>query len=97
MDRYDWIIGICSTRSNGVKIFRFRGSIEEMKQKILSLILEDKTADDEDWIYGCEEIDEIKAQDNGLGYELYGYGSYRDYEIHYTAKEFAHIDFLTND
>ena len=94
MDRYDWIIGICNTGADGVVILRFRGSINEMKEKLLSFIKEDRENDNECWDYGCEEIDDIWAVDNGLGYELYGYASYLDYHIDYTAKEFSHIDFI---
>lgn len=92
MDRYDWIIGICCSEADGVGIFRFRGSIDEMKEKLLSLINNDRNNDNENWDFGCENKDDIRAEDNGLGYELYGYGCYYDYHIDYTAKEFAHVE-----
>lgn len=92
MERHDWIIGICSSDSDGVNIYRFRGTIEETKEKLLSLIKEDKEKDEyESWTHGSEEICDIEATDNGLGYELYGYGCYEQYHIDYTAKEIAHI------
>ena len=94
MDRYDWIIGICCTESDGVKLFRFYGSKDEMKEKLLSLINEDRKNDKECWDYGCECLDDISVEDNGLGYELYGYGCYANYHIDYTAKEFAHVESL---
>lgn len=100
MDRYDWIIGICNSDVDGVKLYRFRGSILETKEKLLSLIAEDKANDEEHWSGGCETVDDISSEDNGLGYELYGYGKYQDYDnyesyhIEYTAKEFAYVDYL---
>ena len=100
MDRYDWIIGVCSSEASGVRLLRYRGSITEAKEKLISLIAEDKANDEENWYGGCETVDDISSEDNGLGYELYGYGNYqdydnyRDYHIEYTAKEFAHIDHL---
>ena len=94
MDKYDWIVGICSSGADGVKLFRFYGSKDEMKQKLLSLINEDKENDPECWDYGTECVDEIEAEDNGLEYELYGYGCYTDYHIDYTAKEFAHVNWI---
>lgn len=94
MNRYDWIIGICNTSADGVKLFRFRGTISEVKEKLLSLIKEDQAKDKEIWDYGCENTDDIRAEDNGLGYELYGYGCYADYHIDYTAIEFAHVEYL---
>ena len=94
MDTYDWIIGVCSTREDGVRLFRFRGNKNEVKEQLFSLINEDKEMDEEIWSYGCEKLEDICAVDNGLGYELYAYGVYLDYHIDYTAKEFAHIDFV---
>ena len=94
MNMYNWIIGICNTGADGVVIYRFRGSIDEMKEKLLSLINKDRNEDSENWDYGCESIDDIRAEDNGLGYELYGYGCYYDYHIDYTAKEFAHVEMI---
>ena len=95
MDRYDWIISICCSESEGVKIFRFRGSIAETKEKLTSLILKDKSNDLGSWSYGSETTGEIESIDNGVGFELYGYATYNDYHIEYTAKEFSRIEFLT--
>lgn len=92
--KYDWIIGICNTESDGVKIYRFCGSMDEVKEKILSLVNEDRNNDEEKWDYGCESTDDIIAEDNGQGYVLYGYGCYTDYHIEYTAKEFAHVEII---
>lgn len=93
MDRYDWIIGICNSEKDGVELLRYRGNKEEMKEKLVSLIHADRLMDKELWEYGCESSDDIQVEDNGLGYELYGYGNYINYHIDYTAKEFAHIDY----
>ena len=92
MDNYDWIIGICSSGADGVKIYMFRGTKEEVKEKLLTLITEDKNNDEDNWDFGCESIDDIRDEYNGLGYEFYGYGCYHDYHIDYTAKEFSHVD-----
>lgn len=95
-NRYDWIIATCSSEATGVSICRFRGSIEETKEKLVSLILGDKNMADEDsWCCGSETIDEIDAVDNGVGFELCGYATYNNFHIEYTAKEFSHIEFLT--
>lgn len=92
MNNYDWIIGICYTEANGIKLLRFRGSIEEMKEKLLALINEDRHRDKNCWYDGCETVDDVSAEDNGLGYELYGYGTYDTYSIQYTAKALSHIE-----
>ena len=92
MDRYDWIIGVCSSGSDGVKLYRFYGSKDEVKQKMLSMINEDRHNNEDLWDFGCESVDDIADEYNGTGYEFYGYSCYADYHIDYTAKEFAHID-----
>lgn len=88
---HDWVIGICSSEANGVRILRFRGSVEEMKAKLLSLIEADRNRDSDNWEHGSENIEEIDDLSNGLGYELYGYGNYVDYHVDYTAKVLAHV------
>lgn len=92
--RYYWIIGICSSGSDGVKLLSFVGTKEEIKTKLMQLILEDKVNDEENWDFGCESANDIRDECNGLGYEFYGYGCYHDYHIDYTAKEFAHVDMI---
>lgn len=92
MEKYDWIIGKCNTDGDGVDLYRFRGSMDEVKEKIYSMVLEDREKNKDDWDFGCENVDDVRACDNGLGYEFYGYGVYSTYHIDYTAKEIAHIE-----
>ena len=94
MDRYDWIIGICNSGRDGVELLRYYGSKNEIKEKLVSLIKADQAMDIDVWEYGCESVDDIQIEDNGCGYELYGYGNYIDYHIDYTAKEFSKIDVI---
>jgi len=93
-DRYDWIIGTCNSAENGVKLFLFRGTIQDTKEKLLELVNTDKAKDSDIWEYGTENVEFVDAVDNGLGYELYAYGNYVDHHIDYTAKEYAHVDIL---
>ena len=89
----DWIIGVCSSGADGVALYRFRGSAKEAREKLFSLIKEDREKDPENWEFGCESVEDICDMSGGLGHEFYGYGSYCDYHIDYTAKEFAHVEF----
>ena len=66
MGECDWIVGICNTEADGVRIFRFRGTIEEMKEELVSLIKEDRNNDEENWSYGCDEINDIRAEDKQI-------------------------------
>lgn len=92
MERYDWIIGICSSGADGVCLFRFRGSKEELKNKLIAFIKEDRAKDEDNWDFGCETADDIRDESTGTGYEFYGYGCYHDYHIDYTAKEISHVE-----
>jgi len=88
----EWIIGICNSKVDGVKFYRFKGTKEETKRELFRLILEDvqtaflavETRD-----YGTESFEEI-SEDNETG-ELYGYSVFKDYHIDYTAKKFSCI------
>lgn len=90
---YDWVIGICNSAADGVTIYRFYGTKYDVKQKLLFLVLKDKKNDEENWEYGTESIEDVRDEDNGLGYEWCAYGNYSDYHIDYTAKEWSHIVF----
>ena len=94
MKKHNWIIGICNSASDGVRFFKFRGSKEEVKEQILSLVNQDRDRDRETWEYGCENVKDISVEENG--YEMYGYGNYVDYHIDYTAKELEHIETISD-
>ena len=68
---YNWIIGICSSEADGVSLRKFRGSKEEVKEKLASLVTSDIANDTENWNYGSETSKEIMDVSNGLGYEYY--------------------------
>ena len=57
MERYDWIVNIATTESCG-EIYRFFGSKDEVKEKLMFLINEDRENDIDNWDYGCESINE---------------------------------------
>ena len=64
-----------------------------MKQKLLSLINDDRRNDENLWDCGCECLEDIMADDKD-GYAFYGWGCYHDYHIDYSAKEFSQIEYL---
>lgn len=92
MEKLDWIVAICNSASDGIDILKFRGSKQEMKEKLLSLINEEKEDDIELWEWGTESVDEIRD----YGVELYGYGCYTDHHTDYTARELKHIQAILN-
>jgi len=94
--RVDWIIGICSSESNGVRLYRFFGNQEEVKKKLLSFVDEDRKRDFENWDYGSEDMDDISDK-SGNGTEFYAYGCYHDYHIDYTAKEFYRLELVADE
>ena len=38
----NWIIAICSSEASGVKLLKFTGTLNDVKEKLLSLIISDK-------------------------------------------------------
>ena len=91
VDKYNWIIGISNSETNGVKLFKFFGSIDEVKEKLISMVIEDRKEDEGNWEYGSETIEDIEDKSYNSGYEFYGYGSYNSYHIDYTAKEISNV------
>ena len=101
MEKHDWIIGICCSASDGVNLWKFSGTKDEVKAKLFSLIEEDRENDFETWEHGTESIDEIAERntireivEGNCVPELYGYGSYYDYHIDYSAKVIDHIEII---
>lgn len=40
--KYQWIIGICCSENDGVKLYKYTGTVKKMKKRLLRLIKEDK-------------------------------------------------------
>lgn len=87
----DWIIAICNTDADGIRILRFSGTEEHVKELLVKLVSEDRESDTENWEHGTESVEDVKDKSGGLGYEFYAYACYSNYHIDYTAKEFAHV------
>lgn len=84
----DYIIAICNTASDGICMYRFRGTFEELKRKLIELVMEDKENDEDAWDYGTESVDEIDM----CGSDINAYATYHDYHIDYTARAFADFE-----
>lgn len=89
--KYKWIIAKCNTDGDGIDVYRFHGTVQQTKEKLLSMIKEDIAEDSESYCHGNENVEDIKYVGNGMGYEFYGYGCYDNYHIDYTAKEVNYI------
>ena len=85
-----WIIGVCNTDCDGVDLFTFCGTEEEMKEKLVEMVRYDKENDDS-YDFGTESSDEIRTVCKGGDLELYAYGNYCNYHIDYTAKRLKDI------
>lgn len=84
----NWIIAICSSEASGVKLLKFTGTLNDVKEKLLSLIIADKENDIENWDCGSETTNDLECENHT---ELYGYNQYREYHIEYTVKEINSI------
>lgn len=81
-----WIIGVCNSEGDGVSLYQFEGTEEQVKEEIVNMIISEK--DDEDYEYGSEETCQISTQYDG---SLYGYANYSTYHVDYSAKRLSYI------
>lgn len=70
-------------------MYRFIGTKEEVKRKLLDMIQEDREEDKVNWEYGTETVDDV--QDRGC-LEFYAYGCYSDYHIDYSAVLLVYLE-----
>lgn len=89
-DRTDWIIAISNSAIDGVEIYRFRGTDDEVKEKLLKLLNQDKKNDEDAFDLGTDSVDNIDATST----EYNAFSIYSDYHIEYTAKRWYDVDFL---
>lgn len=87
----EWIIAISSSDTEGIRILRYSGTEDHVKQKLIDLVAEDRNSLEETWNYGTETVEDVEDVSNGLGYEFYAIGNYEGFHVDYTAKEFAHV------
>ena len=93
---YKWIIGISNAEADGVRLYNYEGTVEQIKNRLISLIKEDKKNDKENWESGSETVAEISDESNGEETCFYGYGSYSYYHIDYTAERLSNIEELND-
>lgn len=87
----DWIITVSSSEADGTVVYRFFGSIDDVKKEIMKLAAEDRENDEDCYEYGCEAIDDVEDSSNGCGWLLNAYSTYDDYHIDYQAIQLSHI------
>lgn len=93
---YKWIIGISNAEVDGVRLYNYEGTVEQIKNRLISFIKEDRKNDKENWESGSETVAEISDESNGEETCFYGYGSYSYYHIDYTAKILTEIKKLSD-
>lgn len=94
--KYQWIIGICCSENDGVKLYKYTGTVKKMKKRLLRLIKEDKKSDKKNWESGSETVAELSDESNGEETCFCGYGSYSYYHIDYMAERVSNIEELSN-
>jgi hypothetical protein len=78
-----WLIGISGTDMDDVMIHKFCGTLEEVKEHLVSLVRRDRINGYDIWEDGSLTPSDITVMgDTG---RLYAYGSYVDHHNDYTA------------
>lgn len=91
----DWLIAVSGSATDGIDIYRFRGTDKEVKKKLLELLRRDKKADREEhdestFDYGTTNLQSIEV--TGTGY--YAYAIYEEYHVDYVATRWCDVDFV---
>lgn len=93
MLRTDWLIGVSNMDGDRVSMFRFYGTKEEVKQKLVEMAGYDRKCIEEEgfdeWNRGTESVEDVEEREL---WELYAYGRYCDFHIDYSAIEFSHVE-----
>lgn len=90
-ERCGWVIAVCNTNCDGVDIYKFYGTVDEVKNKLVSLVIEGKNEDEDSWDYGNDTTEDVKVVSSS---ELYAFGCYYNYHIDYTARKFDSLIFV---
>lgn len=89
-DKYDWIIATCNSEEDGIEFYKFYGSINEAKKKLVEFVKFDRNEDKESWDYGTTRIKDVDVYSNEN--ELHAYGCYSYYHIDYMAKKYTSLE-----
>lgn len=93
---YKWIIGISNSEADGVSLYNYEGTVEQIKNRLISLIKEDRENDKSGWDYGSENENEISDESDGDKKVFSGFGCYSEYHINYTAEMLTEIEKLSD-
>jgi len=78
----DWIIGVGGSELDNVIVYKFTGTTDDAKQKLIDMVNSDREHDLDDWDFGNESVADVATFAGG---KLYAYGCWRSYHIDYTA------------
>jgi len=77
-----YIIGIGGTEIDCVVISRVRGTVQQVKEHLMELVMEDRKRDEDDFDFGTNGVNEIEMMQSG---EMNAYNCFYDYHIDYSA------------
>ena len=86
----EYIIVSSSGDASGVSMQRFQGTENELKEKLVEMIIEDHT-DAEDYDYGSERVSELSVEGN----MLIGYAVHTTYSTYYSAMRLSDIPLMS--
>ena len=81
--KQEWIIGLGGSELDDVIVYKFTGTTEDAKQKLIDLINKEReNHDPDDWEFGCDSVEDVATCSGG---KLYAYGCWRNFHTDYTA------------
>ena len=78
----DWIVGICNSACNGVRMYRAHGSIDYMKEYIAAEVRAMSVCFD-GYDFGSDTADDVELAQGSNS--LYGFACFQEFHIEITA------------
>ncbi len=77
-----YIIGICSSDGDDVLTYLVDGTVNQVKKHLVGLVKQDRKDDFSIWDGGSTRLKDLEVFEDG---KIYGYASFVDHHIDYTA------------
>lgn len=86
----DWIITVQDSNEYDCEIYRFRGTEQDVKKKLVAFVLAAKNNAKEAFEYGTENVEDVYEYDDKLS----THASFTEYSLDYIAKRWCDVDFI---
>ena len=90
--QFAWIIGVHNSEYDGVEFYKFRGTVDQVKRKLIDMIQEDKKDQEDIYEGGYDCMEDIEHTDGDK--ELFGCACYIDHHVDFTARKLVSVNII---